>query len=171
MPSLPKPSFSFNYNPNSEIIALRHYRDNEPNRQIPLKADDRLLVATWNIANLGLHKRKPKDHRIMAEIMINTRAMRYIPLDEDMTRFENCRPSPVFTTTLMISPAPAHAQPIMTRFLPPLSRASITLLGVIQPVRSKKLMTKAAMVPIKAPIKGEYPIIIRIRSATMGINR
>lgn len=69
MPSLPKPSFSFNYNPNSEIIALRHYRDNEPNRQIPLKAGDRLLIATWNIANLGLHKRKPKDHKIMAEII------------------------------------------------------------------------------------------------------
>ena len=69
MPSLPKPTFTFNYNLNTEINALRHYKDNEPERTIPNKANNRLLLATWNIANLGLQKRKPNDYKLLAEII------------------------------------------------------------------------------------------------------
>ena len=69
MPSSPKPTFSFNYSTNTEINALRHYRDNQPGREIPAKSNNRLLIATWNIANLGLHKRNPRDHKILAEII------------------------------------------------------------------------------------------------------
>lgn len=69
MPSFPKPSFSFNYRVNTEINALRNYRDTKTGRQIPTKADSRLLVATWNIANLGLQQRRDKDYRVLAEII------------------------------------------------------------------------------------------------------
>lgn len=69
MPSFPKPKFTFNYNTNDEIASLRMYRDNKPGRQIPSKANNRLLLATWNIANLGLQKRNPSDYQILAEIL------------------------------------------------------------------------------------------------------
>jgi endonuclease/exonuclease/phosphatase family metal-dependent hydrolase len=69
MPSFPQPSFSFNYQTQLEIDRLRHYRDHEPGRQIPAKATNRLLVASWNIANLGEQKRRDKDYRIIAEIV------------------------------------------------------------------------------------------------------
>lgn len=69
MPSLPKPSFSFNYDVDTEIANLRHYRDTALERQIPNKSPGRLLLASWNIANLGLHKRRDADYRLIAEIV------------------------------------------------------------------------------------------------------
>jgi endonuclease/exonuclease/phosphatase family metal-dependent hydrolase len=66
MPSFRKPSFAFNYQATQEIDALRqHKRD----REIPDKKDNRLLLATWNIANLGLHQREKKDYQVLAEIL------------------------------------------------------------------------------------------------------
>lgn len=38
-------------------------------RQVPARSRDRLLLATWNIANLGLHERREEDHRLIAEIL------------------------------------------------------------------------------------------------------
>jgi endonuclease/exonuclease/phosphatase family metal-dependent hydrolase len=69
MPSFPRPSFTFNYQPATEIQRLRDYRDTTPGRQIPAKANNRLLVGTWNIANLGQQQRRDKDYRILAEII------------------------------------------------------------------------------------------------------
>jgi len=69
MPSFPKPSFQFDYQVNTEIDALRSYRDTKPARQIPTKSQDRLLLASWNIANLGLQKRRDKDYQIIAEMI------------------------------------------------------------------------------------------------------
>ena len=69
MPSFPKPSFNFNYRTTTEIQRLRTYRDTKPGRNIPQKSSSKLLIATWNIANLGEHKRRDKDHRILAEII------------------------------------------------------------------------------------------------------
>jgi len=58
MPAFPKPGFEFEYKVAGEITALRNYRDTKPGRTIPKKADNNLLLATWNIANLGVqHKR------------------------------------------------------------------------------------------------------------------
>lgn len=37
----------------AQINALREYEATKPGRGIPDKASDRLLLATWNIANLG----------------------------------------------------------------------------------------------------------------------
>ena len=69
MPSFPKPSFTFNYNLNTERTALRNWRDNQPGRAIPAKAANRLLLATWNIANLGAQDRRPNDFALLAEII------------------------------------------------------------------------------------------------------
>ena len=69
MPSFPKPSFRFNYKASTEIRRLRKYRDTKSGRSIPKKNKTKLLIATWNIANLGEQKRRDKDYRILAEIL------------------------------------------------------------------------------------------------------
>jgi endonuclease/exonuclease/phosphatase family metal-dependent hydrolase len=70
MPSFPKPKFPYSYNVDDEITALRTYRDNKPCRTIPRKTSSHLLIATWNIANLGLQDRRTRDYKLLAE-MIN----------------------------------------------------------------------------------------------------
>lgn len=52
-----KPSFDYAYQVEAQVSALRSWRDKEPGRRIPAKAADRLLLATWNVANLGLQER------------------------------------------------------------------------------------------------------------------
>jgi endonuclease/exonuclease/phosphatase family metal-dependent hydrolase len=69
MPPFPKPAFSYEYRLSSQIDALRRYRDTKPGRAIPAKAADRLLVATWNVANLGVQERREKDYLLIAEIV------------------------------------------------------------------------------------------------------
>jgi endonuclease/exonuclease/phosphatase family metal-dependent hydrolase len=69
MPAFPKPKFTHPYQVQPEIKALNDYRRTKPNRQIPQKTGNRLLLATWNIANLGLQKRRDKDYRLIAEMM------------------------------------------------------------------------------------------------------
>ncbi len=69
MPPFPEPSFAYAYDPAAEIAALRGWRRQAPGRQIPAKRADRLLVATWNVANLGLQDRTVADHALIAEIL------------------------------------------------------------------------------------------------------
>ena len=69
MPSFPKPDFSYAYQVDAQIVALRDYERTKPGRDIPDRTDDRLLVATWNIANFGDHERREKDHRLIAEMI------------------------------------------------------------------------------------------------------
>jgi endonuclease/exonuclease/phosphatase family metal-dependent hydrolase len=71
MPPFEEPSFSFSYDLGGEIRAVRTYRDTEPGRAIPRKAADRLLLATWNIANLGNpgQQRNENDHSLIAEML------------------------------------------------------------------------------------------------------
>jgi endonuclease/exonuclease/phosphatase family metal-dependent hydrolase len=69
VPPFPQPKFSWDYSLAEELAALRHYRANEPGRAIPSKHPDRLLLATWNIANLGVQKRREQDYRLLAEII------------------------------------------------------------------------------------------------------
>lgn len=69
MPSFPKPSYYHDFIVNNEIHTLRNYRDTEPGRKIPSKTGNRLLISTWNIANLGLHKRTEKEYKVMAELI------------------------------------------------------------------------------------------------------
>jgi endonuclease/exonuclease/phosphatase family metal-dependent hydrolase len=69
MPPFPKPTFSYEYRISSQINALRQYRDTKPGRAIPEKAVDRMLLATWNVANLGVQERREKDYLLIAELM------------------------------------------------------------------------------------------------------
>lgn len=69
MVAFPEPNFDFNYKVNDEIAALRHHRDTAKDRAIPKKSANRLLLATWNIANLGIQKRRKKDYQLIAELI------------------------------------------------------------------------------------------------------
>ena len=69
MPPFPKPKFDYDYDLAVEVAALRQYEQTEPGRAVPPKQADRLLIATWNIANLGLQERREKDHRLIAEMV------------------------------------------------------------------------------------------------------
>lgn len=69
MPPFPKPPFDYDYQVEAQRSALRNWRDSEPGRQTPAKAANRLLLATWNIANLGVQERRVKDYALIAEIL------------------------------------------------------------------------------------------------------
>jgi endonuclease/exonuclease/phosphatase family metal-dependent hydrolase len=69
MPPFPKPKFDYSYDPAAAVKALRRFRDTEPGRAIPAKASNRVLLATWNIANLGVQDRLESDYQLIAEIM------------------------------------------------------------------------------------------------------
>jgi hypothetical protein len=69
MPPFPKPRFDFEYDPAEEIRVLRRYFAADPSRTIPKKQKSRVLIATWNIANLGVQHRREQDYRILAEII------------------------------------------------------------------------------------------------------
>jgi endonuclease/exonuclease/phosphatase family metal-dependent hydrolase len=69
VPPFPKPRFVYDYDLAREIAALRAYRKEKAGRQIPAKAKDRLLLATWNIANLGVQERLDSDYALIAEVI------------------------------------------------------------------------------------------------------
>ncbi|MBD0364600.1 MAG: endonuclease/exonuclease/phosphatase family protein [Flavisolibacter sp.] len=69
MPSFPKPDFPYTVNVSKEIKALRTYRDTKPGRQIPKSTTNNLLVATWNVANLGAQDRQDEHFKLIAEII------------------------------------------------------------------------------------------------------
>lgn len=75
MRALARPKPDYSYDPDVEINNLLAYRDrdyNDPSRsrQIPnVGQSGHVLIATWNIANLGVHKRRITDIKIIAEIL------------------------------------------------------------------------------------------------------
>lgn len=69
MPSFPRPSFTHNYQVDIEINNLRNYQNTASGRAIPAKGSNHLLIATWNIANLGLQDRKDSDYQLIAEMI------------------------------------------------------------------------------------------------------
>ncbi len=71
MPGFPKPRFAYDYDVDSELKALRNYprQAGKEDRTIAAKAKSRLLLATWNVANLGVQKRREKDYRLIAAIV------------------------------------------------------------------------------------------------------
>jgi endonuclease/exonuclease/phosphatase family metal-dependent hydrolase len=69
MPAFPKPTVEYDYTLAQEIAGLDAYRANKPNRQIPNKTKNTLLLVTWNIANLGLQKRREKDLKLIAHML------------------------------------------------------------------------------------------------------
>lgn len=75
MRSLTRPNPDHNYNSTTEINNLVAYRDQVPqttadDRRIPQVGQaGQVLIATWNIANLGVHQRRPRDIQVIAEIL------------------------------------------------------------------------------------------------------
>ena len=69
MPVFRKPSFTINFDVNDEKKALRNYRDTKPGRAIPARSNSTLLLASWNIANLGAQARQARHYKLMAEII------------------------------------------------------------------------------------------------------
>ncbi len=66
MPVFPKPKFAFAYDRDAEIARLRQHKQT---RGIPAREPGKLLVATWNIANLGAQQRRDEDRSLIAEII------------------------------------------------------------------------------------------------------
>src|SRR5687767_9426475 len=68
MPPHPRPKWDAEF-PVDARRELRALRAHARLRGIPAKAPDRLLLATWNIANLGLQTRDAADYALLAEIV------------------------------------------------------------------------------------------------------
>ena len=69
MPPFPRPKWDadFPIDVAQELTALRAHAEE---RGVPQRSPDRLLLATWNIANLGVQKRDdPQDYALLAEIV------------------------------------------------------------------------------------------------------
>ncbi len=66
MPVFPRPRFDFTYDVSAEIERLRQHKER---RTIPQRTEGAILVATWNIANLGAQKRRDQDRSLIAEII------------------------------------------------------------------------------------------------------
>jgi endonuclease/exonuclease/phosphatase family metal-dependent hydrolase len=69
MPPFPKPELNYTVNVTKEIKRLADYKKKKPERNIPKKAANKLLLATWNIANLGGQKREQVHYKIIAEML------------------------------------------------------------------------------------------------------
>lgn len=66
MPPFPRPKFQYAVNVSAEEARLRAHKQT---RGVPAKVQDRLLIATWNIANFGEQLREDPHHRLIAEIL------------------------------------------------------------------------------------------------------
>ena len=75
MRALERPKPEHNFNATTEINNLINHRDKinddpKKNRHIPaVDQAGKILIATWNIANLGVHKRRLSDIKVIAEIL------------------------------------------------------------------------------------------------------
>ena len=75
MRALTRPNPEYHYDPQGEIDNLIRHRDTIPanpadSRNIPSPGQPgKVLIASWNIANLGVHKRRPIDFEVIAEIL------------------------------------------------------------------------------------------------------
>lgn len=66
MPAFPKPTFAYTLDLPAERKRLRAHKKK---RGVPERDDDHLLLATWNIANLGLQQRKEEHCQLIAEMI------------------------------------------------------------------------------------------------------
>jgi hypothetical protein len=71
VPPFPRPQFEYEYDAQAQVAALRQYEATHPGRDIPSKTANRLLLATWNVANLGHpeQQRREKDFQLIAELV------------------------------------------------------------------------------------------------------
>lgn len=69
MPSFPKPKFPYTLQTEAERTKLQQARMGHAKIKIPVAAPGQLLMATWNIANLGEQKREEGHLKLIAEII------------------------------------------------------------------------------------------------------
>ena len=69
MPAFPKPDIDYKVLVSKELKNLETYKNTKPGRQIPESKSNNLLIATWNIANLGLQKREATHYKIISKII------------------------------------------------------------------------------------------------------
>ena len=71
MPPFPRPGTTYNFEPSSEIAALKNWRDTKPGRMVPPRQLGKFLLGSWNIANLGDdgQPRDDADIAIIAEMV------------------------------------------------------------------------------------------------------
>ncbi|MFC1572627.1 endonuclease/exonuclease/phosphatase family protein [Candidatus Eisenbacteria bacterium] len=63
-----KPKFAYDYDLTTEKKAFNKFFT-DPNRGIPKKKKNEFDLASWNIANLGAQKRRPKDLKLIAHML------------------------------------------------------------------------------------------------------
>jgi len=66
MPPFPKPRFAYTLDLAAEKRRLRAHKKK---RGVPARGEDHLLVATWNIANLGVQQRTEEHYQLLAEMV------------------------------------------------------------------------------------------------------
>lgn len=66
MPAFPKPKIVFNFDLDEQLGFIG---DHKAKRKIPEKSDNELLIASWNIANLGLQLRWQEHYTLLAQIV------------------------------------------------------------------------------------------------------
>jgi endonuclease/exonuclease/phosphatase family metal-dependent hydrolase len=64
--SFPKPKTTYTYD---LAMELKNLAKHKAARKIPARSANKLLLATWNIANLGGQERREKDYTLIAEIL------------------------------------------------------------------------------------------------------
>lgn len=85
MVAFPKPRFQYDFNVATELAALRSYERTKPGRDIPDKEAGKLLLATWNIANLGVQKREDKHYRLIAQMIRRFDLIALQEVNDDLT--------------------------------------------------------------------------------------
>ncbi len=89
MPSFIAPSFTYNFDPATEIASLQTWRDTAPGRLIPPRQVGKFLLGSWNIANLGddAQRRTDDDIAVIAELLSWYDVTAVQEVKEDLTDF------------------------------------------------------------------------------------
>jgi endonuclease/exonuclease/phosphatase family metal-dependent hydrolase len=66
LPPFPRPAFPFEFDVDGEVRRLRAHKRT---RAVPARRSHQLLIASWNIANLGTQQRDRSHLRLIAEIL------------------------------------------------------------------------------------------------------
>lgn len=81
-----KPKFNFKFDVDTEVKALRDHLK-RPGRQVPKRADDNVLIATWNLTNFGLQERRVEHIKLMAEVIKPFDVVALQEVADDLTHF------------------------------------------------------------------------------------
>ena len=81
-----KPDFSYNVNVDHELGSLENHR-NLPDRGIPIRNSENILVASWNLTNFGLQERERPHLEIMADIIKPFDVVAFQEVADDVSDF------------------------------------------------------------------------------------